>query len=166
MKNSCNTTAIDGNKNILAPAFLVEADSYAKGCKKVMYFLEITALVKYDNFQFSPDLSCSASEQKFWKIIDNGLKNNRQSVAALIEELQNNGYRQLAELTEMKQGYESKMLHILVHLLDGFIGIDSSFYSIIEDSHQISDSLRRKIRESPGKYWLLQGNTENSWSFL
>lgn len=44
MKDSCDTIAIDEKKNSMAPTFLVEADSYTKGCKKVMHFLETTAL--------------------------------------------------------------------------------------------------------------------------
>jgi len=31
---------------LVAPAFLVEAESYTKGCKKVIHFLNETALVK------------------------------------------------------------------------------------------------------------------------
>lgn len=157
---------IDSTKKIVVPAFLVEAESYPKGCKKVIHFLDETALVKYDRIEFSPDLSCSASNYKFWEIVDSGLKKNRQSVVGLIDELQKNGYSKIVELAEMKQGYESKVLHILVHLLDGFIGIDSSFYNLIEDSHQISDSLRRKIEQIPENYQLIQINAENLWTFL
>ncbi len=157
---------IDSTKKIVAPAFLVEAESYPKGCKKVLHFLDETALVKYDSIEFSPDLSCSASNHKFWETVDRGLKKNRQSVIGLIDELQKSGYSQIVELAEMKQGYESKVLHILVHLLDGFIGIDSSFYNLIEDSHQISDSLRLKIEQIPENYQLLQVNAENLWTFL
>jgi hypothetical protein len=156
----------DSSKNRVAPAFLVEVESYQKGCKKVIYFLDKTALVKYDSIEFNPDLSCSASDQKFWAMVDSGLRKNRQSVTDLIDELQKSGYSQLVDLAEMKQGYESKIMHILVHLLDGFIGIDSSFYNLIEDSHQISDSLRLKIKQSPENYWLLQINAENLWTFL
>ena len=157
---------IDSSKKIVAPAFLVEEDSYAKGCKKVIHFLDKTALVKYDRIEFNPDLSCSASDQKFWAMVDSGLEKNSKSVIGLIDELQKSGYRQLEELAGMKQGYESKILHILVHLLDGFIGVDSSFYNLIEDSHQVSDSLRRKIKQTPENYRLLQVNAENLWTFL
>lgn len=157
---------IDSSEKIVAPAFLVEADSYKKGYKKVIRFLDKTALVKYDYIEFNPDLSYSASNQNFWRIVGNGLENNKQSVIGLINELQKNGYSQLIDLAKMKQGYESKTLHILVHLLDGFIGIDSSLYNLIEDSHQISDSLRHKIKQTPNNYWLLQVNAKNMWSFL
>lgn len=161
MKNSCTPDAIDVSENFVVPVFLVEANDYVKGRKKVMYFLETTSLVKYDNIAFSPELSCSASDQKFWKMIDSGLEKNKQTIMTLIDELQKNGYKQLTEVVDMKQGYESKTLHVLVHFLDGFIGIDSSFYNTIEDSHQVSDSLRNKISQNPGNFWLLRGNAEN-----
>ena len=166
MKNSCAPNTIAESENFVVPVFLVEANDYVTGCRKVMYFLETTSLVKYDNIVFPPELSCSASDQKFWKMIDSGLEKNRQTKMDLIDELQKNGYRQLTELVEMKQGYDSKILHILVHFLDGFIGIDSSFYNTIEDSHQVSDSLRNKISQNPENFWLFQGNAENPWSFL
>ena len=151
---------------ITAPAFLVEADSYTHGCEKVWHFLENTILIRYDNIDFAFDRSRSASDQEFWTMVDNVIEKNRQSVIGLIDELRKSGYHQLRELAEMKQGYESKILHILVHLLDGFIGIDSKFYNLIEDSHQISDSLRRKIKQTPGHYWLLQVEAENPRSLV
>ncbi len=161
MKTLCGSVSTDESKIIMVPAFLVEADSYAKSCKKVMYFLETTSLVKYDSVAFSPELAFSASDHAFWDALSNALEKNKQSINALIDELQGSGYRQISELAEMEQGYVSKTLHILVHFLDGFIGIDSSFYNIIEDSHQISDSLHKKIKQSPDNYWLLKGNAEN-----
>jgi predicted DNA-binding ribbon-helix-helix protein len=166
MKTLCSSVSIDENKNLVAPAFLVEADSYAKSCKKVMYFLETTSLVKYDSVAFSTELAFSASDHAFWDMLSNVLEKNKQSINTLIDELQRSGYRQISELAEMKQGYLSKTLHVLVHFLDGFIGVDSSFYNIIEDSHQISDSLHKKIKQSPQNYWLLKGNAENPQGFL
>jgi len=156
----------DSSKKIVEPSFLVEVDNYSEGCKKVLYFLDQTALVKYETVDFNPDMSCSAADKRFWTMVESGLENNRQSVTALIEELQESGYRQLLDLTKMKQGYESKILHILVHFLDGFIGIDSSFYNLIEDSHQISDSLHRRITENPQNYWLFRIDAENKWTLL
>jgi len=156
----------DSSKKIMAPSFLVEVESYAKGCKKVIHFLDQTALVKYDSIEFNPDLSCSAVDQRFWVMVDSGLEKNRESVISLIDELQTSGYSQLLDLADMKQGYESKILHILVHFLDGFIGIDSSFYNLIEDSHQISDSLHLRIKQNPQNYWLFRIDAKNSWTLL
>jgi len=157
---------LDNSKKIATPVFLVDADTYAQGCEKVTLFLDKTALVRYENIVFNSDLSCSASDPIFWEIVNNGLEKNKQSIIALIDELQESGYSQLTELAGMKQGYESKVLHTLVHLLDGFIGVDSSFYNLIEDSHLLNDSLRQKIKQTPNRYQLLQVNAKKLWAFL
>ncbi|MCF8056814.1 MAG: hypothetical protein K9K37_09255 [Desulfocapsa sp.] len=157
---------ITNKENIAAPVFLVEEDTYAQGCERVTHFLDKSALVTYENISFTPDHSCSASDDMFWAMVDKGLEKNRQSVIGLINELQESGYSTLTELAAMEQGYESKILHTLVHLLDGFIGIDSAFYNLIEDSHLLSTSLRRKIKQRPKHYQLIQINASNLWSFL
>ena len=157
---------MNNSKKTAAPAFLVEAKTYTQGCDKIMHFLNKTILIKYDNVEFTRDRSCSASDQEFWTMVDDGLKKNRQSMIGLIDELRESGYSQLTELVEMRQGYESKTLHILVHLLDGFIGVDTSFYNLVEDSHQISDTLHRKIEQTPDSYQLLQVEVENPQTFI
>jgi hypothetical protein len=158
--------SVDSSTKIVAPAFLVDEGTYSVGCERIIHFLDNSDLVKYDNIEFDPDQSCSALERQFWQMLESTIEKNRQSILGLIDELQKNGYSKFADLSEMKQGYESKIMHILVHLLDGFIGIDSSFYNIIEDSHQVSDSLRQKIERTPEKYQLIQVSAENLWTFL
>ena len=157
---------IDNEKKSAAPVFLVEEDSYTEGCDRVTHFLDKSSLVKYENISFDPERSCSAADQQFWAMVEDGLQKNRRNVSDLIEELQESGYTHLSELAAMEQGYESKVLHTLVHLLDGFIGIDSSFYNLIEDSHRLSPRLRQKITEYPDRYHLLQLNACNLWTFL
>jgi len=154
------------NNNLTAPAFLVEADTYSLGCNKVGRFLEETSLIQYDNIDFVRNHSCQATSQEFWTAVECGIEKNRQSVLGIIHELQESGYQTLVELAEMKQGYESKILHTLVHLLDGFIGIDSRFYNLIENSHLISTSLRREIKQTPAHYWLLQTEAENPQTLI
>lgn len=151
---------------ITTPAFLVEADSYALGCKKVELFLNRTDLIKYDNVSFARDHSFPATDPNFWPLVETVLKQNHQSVIDLIGELRHNHVQQITDLATMKQGYLSKTLHTLVHLLDGFIGADTSFYNLIEDSHQISHELRGSIEEQPEQYRLLQVETENLRALL
>jgi len=146
------------------PIFLVEAADYDQGCKRVRHFLDKTALLKYDSIEFSPEYSWIGSQPQFWQTLETGIAANRASVKELVSELKESGFHQLEDLERMKQGYESKILHILVHLLDGFIGIDTSFYNLIEDSHQISLSLSDKIKQDPHKYILLQISAKNSLS--
>jgi len=40
-------------------------------------------------------------------------------------------------------------------MLDGFIGIDSVFYNLAEDSHWLSAPLRKTIEQHPEHYWLV-----------
>lgn len=148
------------------PIFLVEAANYDQGCERVSRFLDKTALLKYDSVEFSPECSWISSQPQFWQTLEKGIAANRASVKGLVSELKESGFHQLEDLERMKQGYESKILHILVHLLDGFIGIDTSFYNLIEDSHQISLSLSEEIKKDPHKYMLLQVEANTSWAFL
>ena len=154
------------DKTIVVPAFLVEAESYIHGCEKVGRFLDLTPLIRYDNIDFAFGQSCSAADPNFWEMVDSACERNNRTVNELIRELQNNGFSQMTELAQIKQGYESKVLHTLVHLLDGFIGIDTSLYNLAEDSHQISDNLRQKISKQPRNYWLLQAEAENPQTLI
>ena len=156
----------DNNKETAVPVFLVEAKDYGEGCKKVLHFLDQTSLIKYDHVTFNAETSYSALKGQFWGSVDKALNANQQSIDHLIQELQDNGYKSLRDLAAMQQGYESKMLHILTHFLDGFIGIDSSLYNLIEDSHRVSESLRQKIQNSPESYWLMQVRADKLWTFL
>ena len=157
---------IDDNRDTVAPAFLVDADSYSTACKKILNFLGQTTLIKYDSIVFDDAASCSAGDPEFWAMVDTALDGNAKSIHSLIQELETSGYTRLVDLAEMRQGYDSKILHILTHFLDGFIGFDSSFYNLIEDSHQLSDSLRTVIVHAPEKYWFVQVGAEKLWSFL
>jgi hypothetical protein len=73
----------------------------------------------------------------------------------LYRRLKEEGVTSLDQLPHLEQGYVTKVLHTLTHLLDGFIGIDSVFYNLLEDSHQVSGSLAADIQASPTAYWLV-----------
>lgn len=77
-------------------------------------------------------------------------------MAELVDELKDAGVAEVQDLTSLPQGYASKILHTAAHLLDGFIGIDSHFYNLADDSHWLSDQQRNKIEAAPASYWLLQ----------
>jgi hypothetical protein len=80
---------------------------------------------------------------------------NRTFAGNLIVELEETGITSLKELKDLPQGYPSKVLHTLVHILDGFIGADSAFYNLLEDSHWLSAKLQETIKENPEAYWLV-----------
>lgn len=85
-----------------------------------------------------------------------GIAANRQLVGELLGELGEGGFEKLTDLLEMRQGYESKLLHSITHLLDGFFGVDTVFYNLEEDSHGISDRLVMAIKANPAGFWLVE----------
>ena len=94
-----------------------------------------------------------------------GLVANDVFARRMIEHLKEEGATTLEDLLSVKQGYATKILHTLTHLLDGFIGIDSVFYNLVEDSHWVSEELSEAIRGQQEEYWLVPvrtGMLENS----
>jgi len=146
--------------------FLVEADSFQGGCEKVSFFLEKSALVSYEQIHFEKEISLPATNDGFLPRVESGMEKNRQTIHSFIDELKTIGYDNLDDLIGMKQGYESKILHTMVHLLDGFIGIDSSFYNLVEDSHQVSERVFSRIAKKPENFWLIEIRAENPWSLI
>jgi hypothetical protein len=73
----------------------------------------------------------------------------------LIDELIKANIRKTEDLQDVEQGYLSKTLHILSHFLDGFIGIDSYFYNLLDDSHWLPPVTAKAIHRNPHHYWLL-----------
>jgi len=124
--------------------------------KRVLHFFNSNILVRYDEVIIDINGSCSAETETFWEMVRQGIEDNHRMVAGLIGDLQEAGFRTLGELNAMEQGYKSKLLHTLTHLLDGFFGVDTCFYNLEEDSHWLSDDLATAIKEQPGHYWLLR----------
>ena len=144
---------------------LVKATSKDEGCKQVLHFLNTTELISYDRFDIH-DVGCmDANHQQFWPAMATAMEKNRLFSAMLLEELKGTGVATVEDLLQLSPGYPSKLLHILAHMLDGFISIDSALYNLVEDSHQVSTSLEKTIHTSPEKYWLIPvitGVLENS----
>lgn len=129
----------------------------AKACKEyVLRFFAKTPLVRYDSLNILEDEIFPATGPEFWQRIDEGTAENRQTVNDLLAELREAGTKRLEDLPNLPQGFQSKIVHTVAHLLDGFIGIDSLFYNMVEDSHWVSDQLRQEMRENPTEYWLLK----------
>ncbi|MEN8258879.1 MAG: hypothetical protein ABFS09_13545 [Thermodesulfobacteriota bacterium] len=135
--------------------FLVQAQGQEQARRKVLNFLEHTELIRYDAVTIHDDSIISGADTSFWNQINQGVATNRKFAEGLIVELEDTGVSRLAELKDLAQGYPSKVLHTLVHILDGFIGVDSAFYNLLEDSHWLSASLRETIQKTPEKYWLV-----------
>ncbi len=118
-------------------------------------FFDRTTLVIYDRIQVVEEKSFSGLDDSFWQDISKAEEQNRTLTRELLEELKKNGFQSIDSLKNIHQGYESKLLHILSHMLDGFIGIDSRFYNLIDDSHWLPEKTAAAIRENQQKYWLL-----------
>jgi hypothetical protein len=126
-----------------------------EACKtQVMNFFEQTTLVRYDNIVVD-EIILSATDPKFSEELDLGLKRNRQTLRKFIDELGETGFETRSDLMAVDQGYQSKILHIIAHFLDGFVGIDSVFYNLVEDSHWLSNDTKEQIDQEPDRFNLL-----------
>lgn len=121
-------------------------------------FFAQTMLLHYDTVEVVREWSCPGTSTQFWQELEAGIAKNKQIMTGYLQELQDMGCQDIADLANLEFGYPSKVLHLAAHFLDGFVGIDSAFYSLPEDSHWLSDKLRRVIIDNPDSYWLLQVN--------
>jgi hypothetical protein len=142
-------------KIIARHILLVAGDTYQSSTKQVVDFFDRTQLVRYDRVRINAKKSMPGSHQDFNRCVAEAIQNNRHILAGLVEDLENAGIRTTADLLTMQQGYPSKVLHILTHFLDGFIGIDTIFYNLIDDSHWLPEQTRKAIEETPDGYWLI-----------
>lgn len=118
-------------------------------------FFHRTQLVRYDKVEVAEQAVLVASDPRFWPTAEEAMAQNSRVLREIIAELKKAGIRSLDDLVTLPQGYQSKLAHTATHLLDGFFGIDSAFYSLVEDSHWISKPLGREILLRPEEYYLL-----------
>ncbi len=134
---------------------LVKGTGYEACKKKVLSFFDQYQLVRYSDIKVRKNESVSASNPEFAKKLRKGILKNRRILNTLVKELQGEGVNTLNDLNELRQGYKTKMLHVITHFLDGFFGIDTYFYNLGEDSHWVSEKFREKISEQPSGFWLI-----------
>jgi hypothetical protein len=140
--------------------FLVKGQDFAFSQKKVLQFFERYQLVRYSHISIEENTSLPATSPDFEERLNKAVLENRRIVNKLLEELGKEGVSTLHDLSEMPQGFRTKMLHVITHFLDGFFGIDTYFYNLEEDSHWVSEQARHKILETPSDYWLLSIEAE------
>ncbi|MFN3921182.1 MAG: hypothetical protein ACK4K4_02130 [Caldimicrobium sp.] len=137
--------------------FLVEGKDSKEAIEKVKNFLEKYQLVNYDNFTIDTKLISSAKEKNFEEDLEKALEENRKILRSYLSELKREGsLLTFEDIEKIPQGYLSKLFHTVAHLIDGFFGIDSYFYNLVEDSHGVSLPLRKKLLEEPDRYFLLK----------
>jgi hypothetical protein len=134
---------------------LVSAETAVDGETRVRHFFERTSLVNYDQINLT-EAALAATNQSFQATLAKGLEENHRLLDRFIEELGSAGCSTRRDLAGLPQGYQSKILHIIAHFLDGFIGIDSAFYNLVDDSHWLTDETTAAIAASPEKFWLFQ----------
>jgi hypothetical protein len=125
-------------------------------CKRVARFFDRTMLIRYDEVTTSEDESINGTGKEFQARLQEGLDANHRAIGELLENLKDEGFAKLEDLQGVEKGYVSKIFHTIAHLLDGFIGIDSRFYNLIEDSHDISRDLQQNILAAPQNYWIIK----------
>lgn len=145
----------DIGKNKYNHEILVKGTDLEACKRKVLHFFQNYQLVRYSHINIVEEESLSASNLGFWDKLEKANQKNRQILHELIKELEGEGLTTLEDLQELPQGYKSKMLHVITHLLDGFFGIDTYFYNLEEDSHWVSEELKEKIKTNPPIFWLL-----------
>jgi len=121
----------------------------------VRLFFEKSQLVHYDSIEFDPLNSVNGADPQFAQLLESSVTGNRQILKELLGKLQQEGCSSLDDLLVLEQGFKSKLLHTVSHLLDGFFGVDSRFYDIDEISHWVTENRRRQIDQSPEQCWLL-----------
>lgn len=134
---------------------LLAGRSFSHCQQQVHRFFDLTSLVIYDCIEVSEEKSFSGADTDFFQKIRYAERKNRKLVQGLIAELAKDGVHSLEDLQEVRQGYQSKTVHILSHLLDGFVGIDSYFYNLLDDSHWLPEDRARAIQIDPARHWLL-----------
>ena len=142
-------------KRLSQHKILLSGDSFEHCCDQLHKFFDLTSLVIYDCIEARREHSCSGLDAAFFTHIASAENRNRSMVEDLIAELEKTGIETTADLAHIAQGYVSKILHILSHFLDGFIGIDSYFYNLLDDSHWLPAQTSQLIQENPARYWLV-----------
>jgi len=145
--------------------FLVRAQTALLAARHVERYLSGNQLISYAEFFVQPEEVIGGEHEKFWDTLGMGLVANDVFARRMLAHLKDEGVTTLDQLLNLKQGYATKILHTLTHLLDGFIGIDSVFYNLVEDSHWVSEELSEAIRGQVQEYWLVPvrtGMLENS----
>lgn len=135
---------------------LVAGSGFESCQQQVKRFFARTMLIRYDRVLISENESLSGTGKNFRARMEAGLRANQKVLGEFLANLKDEGFVALDDLQSLEKGYLSKILHTIAHLQDGFIGIDSRFYNLVEDSHGVSRNLQQKIAAAPDSYWILR----------
>ncbi len=134
---------------------LVRAPTLEQAVGQVRRFMDSTQLVSYAEYVVNEADVLSGTNPRFLSTVEEAVAANHRFTERLLADLSRGGVSRLEDLATLKQGYLSKTLHVLAHVLDGFIGTDSRLYSLVEDSHWISPQLVEEMADTPEQFWLV-----------
>ena len=135
---------------------LVTGVDFAACEKRVRRFFATSQLVHYDFIEIDRELTCNGTDSRFTERLEQAVAENRRVLSELLTNLEHEGCRNLPDLLTLPQGFQSKMLHTVSHLLDGFFGIDSKLFDIDEISHWITGNRRNELEAKPDNCWLVK----------
>ena len=121
----------------------------------VRRFFERTMLLNYDHLEIDTEGILDGAAPRFWPLVETGVARNRAVLAGYLDELAATGCRTLEEAAAIDDPYGAKLLHLCAHMVDGFIGIDSAFYNLADDSHWLPAATAARIRRHPRQFYLL-----------
>jgi hypothetical protein len=135
---------------------LVSGPNLATCERHVRLFLAKSQLVHYDSVEIDRQHSVNGTAPRFHDLLQGAIAENHHILNDLLGKLQEEGCATLEDLLTLPQGFKSKLLHTISHLLDGFFGIDSRFFDIDEISHWCTENRRQLLAERPAECWLLR----------
>jgi len=135
---------------------LIAGSDFESCRQRVSRFFAKSMLIRYDGVMVLENESINGSADNFLPRIQDGLAANQKVLGEFLDNLKEEGFTSIDDLQRLEKGYLSKTLHTIAHLQDGFIGIDSRFYNLAEDSHGVSMDLQQKLSATPGSYWILK----------
>ena len=135
--------------------FLCEGQDLTACTSRLYRFFEGYELIRYGRLDIVESESLRADDPAFPARLEKSLEVHRQRVRSFLDELKGEGVESISALENLPQGYQSKTLHTVTHLLDGFFGIDSHFYNLVEGSHGVSAELSTRISDNPRCFMLL-----------
>ncbi|MEZ0328358.1 MAG: hypothetical protein ABWK15_02115 [Dissulfuribacterales bacterium] len=137
--------------------FLVKGAALQNCYEQVYRFLTGYTLVSYERIQLLKARSVFCKHPEFYERLHAVVQENEIFLKTLIQELADEGFHSMDDIRGLPTGYVSKLFHVTAHMVDGFFGIDSRFYNLIEGSHGVSQSLRMKLGSPDAEdgYWLV-----------
>jgi hypothetical protein len=135
---------------------LVSGPDLATCERHARLFFAKSQLVHYDSVEIDRQHSANGTDPRFDELLRGAIVENRRILRDLLAKLQDEGCATLEDVLELPQGFKSKLLHTISHLLDGFFGIDSRFFDIDEMSHWLTEERQRLLAEHPEQCWLLR----------